>query len=105
MLAHARGLPGTLAVLLFVLGAVAGFALVAAASFGGLRASARVQARPPALWGGLHVLSVGLATGAATAIAHLLEGLPSLAAWPLGGFTATVIYLAGLAAELALASG
>ena len=51
------------------------------------------------------MLSIGLATGAATAIAHLLERLPTVAAWPLGGFAASVIYLAVLAAELALASG
>jgi hypothetical protein len=83
-----------------MLGAVVGFALVGLAGFGGLRARVALDARQPVLWNGLQVLSIGLAIAAATVIAHLLE---NLAAWLLGGFAATAIYLAVLAVQFALA--
>lgn len=101
VLTHARGIPTTVDALLFMLGAVVGFALVGAASFGRLTARVRVEAREPALWAGFHVFSIGVAIGIATLIAHLLE---NRAAWPLGGFAATTIYLVVLAAQLALAT-
>jgi hypothetical protein len=52
------------------------------------------------IWGGLHLFSVGLAIGAATLVAHLVT---SAAAWPLGGFLATAIYLIASAGQLAFA--
>jgi hypothetical protein len=66
-----------------------------------MRVACRVDSQPPALWAGLHVLSIGLSIGAATLIAHLFE---NSGAWPLVGFAATTIYLVVLAAQLALAS-
>ncbi len=100
VLTHARGVPSTIDALLFMVGAVAGFALVGVGAFGGLTARVRVEERQPALWAGLHVLSIGAAIGLATLIAHLLE---NPGAWPLGGFAATATYLVVLAAQLALA--
>jgi hypothetical protein len=74
---------------------------VGAGSLGGLGARDRVEPQGPALWSGLHVLSVGVPIGLATVIAHLVE---DPAAWPLGGFAITTGYLVVLAAQLALAS-
>ena len=64
--------------------------------------SERLVARPAvaAVWGGLHVFSVGLAIGAATIVASLVG---DAGAWPLGGFLATSIYLLGSATQLAVA--
>ncbi len=101
VLTHARGVPSTLDALLFMLGAVAGFAVVALLAFGDLTSRTMPAAAQPRVWGGLHVLSIGLAIGAATVIAHVSE---RTIAWPLGGFTATAIYLVVLAVELALAT-
>lgn len=101
VLAHARGIPSTADALLFMVGAVAGFALVGFAAFGTLTARVRVDAQQPALWGGFHVLSIGVAIGGATLIAHLLQ---NRGAWPLGGFAATTSFLVVLAAQLALAN-
>jgi hypothetical protein len=101
VLTHARGIPTTVDALLFMLGAVVGFALVGVLSFSGLNARARVEAPQPALWAGFHVLSIGVAIGLVTLIAHLFE---DRGAWPLGGFAATTSYLVVLAAQLAVAS-
>jgi apolipoprotein N-acyltransferase len=79
VLAHARGIPSTADALLFMVGAVGGFALVGLASFGTLTARVHVEAQQPALWGGFHVLSIAVAIGSATLIAHLLE---DRVAWP-----------------------
>ena len=100
VLTHARGVPTSVDALLFMLGAVAGFALVGAASFGGIRANTDVDPHHPALWGGLHVLPIALAIGLATLIADMVE---NLASWPLAGFAVTTVYLALLAGQLALA--
>jgi hypothetical protein len=51
VLTHARGIPTTVDALLFMLGAVFGFALVGGAAFGRLSARA-VEAPQPALWAG-----------------------------------------------------
>jgi hypothetical protein len=100
VLAHARGIPDTVNALLFAFGAVGGFALIGFASFGGLGARVRHDSQQHALWAGIHVIPIGLAIGAATLIAHLVE---NRAAWPLGGFAATTSYLIVLAGQLALA--
>jgi hypothetical protein len=76
-----------------MIGAIAGFALVAVASLGGLSARVRSEARPEALWAGFPLLSVGCAIAATTAIAHLLANRGA----PLGGFAATTSYLVLLA--------
>ena len=100
VLIHARGAPNAIDALLFMLGAVAGFASVATASFGSLRARV-VDPRQPAIWAGFHVVGIALAIGAAALTVHLFD---STAAWPVGGFAVTAIYLLALAAQLALAA-
>ena len=92
MLVRHRGLPSTGQVFLFMLGAVAAFA-----SLGAVVRWTRGVALDPAREtlrraGMLHVFAVGGALGAATLVALI----PSGAAWPLGSFLATSVYL-GLA--------
>jgi hypothetical protein len=70
-------------------------------AFGGLATRVHVEEQQSALWAGFHVLSIGVAIGPATLIAHLLE---DRGAWPLGGFAATTSYLVMLAAQLAAAA-
>ena len=62
---HARGVPTTLNALMFLAGAVAGFAAVGAIAHGS--AAQVLKAAPDArvrLWGGFHLPSVGAAIGA-----------------------------------------
>ncbi|TML60059.1 MAG: hypothetical protein E6G22_11770 [Actinobacteria bacterium] len=99
VLIHSRGAPSAIDALLFMLGAVSGYASVGIVSFGSAGARA-LTVRPPAIWAGFHVVGIGMAIGAATLVAH---GVHSTAAWPLGGFAVTAIYLLVLAAQLALA--
>jgi hypothetical protein len=101
VLTHARGVPRTADALLFMSGAVVGFALVGVASFGRLNARVQVESRPPALWAGFHVLSIGGAIGVVAIVAHFFD---NAGAWPLGGFVATAAYLLVLAAQLAFAT-
>ena len=99
VLIHSRGAPSSLDALLFMLGAVSGYASVGIVSFGSAGARA-LSVNPPAIWAGFHVIGIGLAIGAATLVA---EGVHGTAAWPLGGFAVTAIYLLVLAAQLTLA--
>jgi hypothetical protein len=99
VLIHTRGAPSSIDALLFMLGAVSGYASVGIVSFGSAGARA-LTVNPPAIWAGFHVIGIGLAIGAATVVA---QGVHSTAAWPLGGFVVTSIYLLVLAAQLALA--
>ena len=84
VLSHAHGIPSTTAAFLFLLGAVAAYALVGGLAFGGLSEHVVLEPTRAAVWGGLHFLSVGLAIGAALLVARWDA---SLAAWPLGGFS------------------
>ena len=97
VLIHARGAPSAIEALLFMLGAVAGYATVATTAFGSLRARVIVDPPPPAIWAGFHVVGIGLAIGAAALDVHLIDGR---AAWPVGGFAVTMIYLLALAAQV-----
>jgi hypothetical protein len=98
VLSHAQGIPSAGEALLFLAGAVAAYALVAGVAAGGTR---RLVSNPAhaAVWGGLHLFSVGPAIGAA----WLDSQLTSLAAWPVGGFAVTAIYLILSAGQLAVA--
>ena len=94
---HHRGIPTERDALVFVLGAIAAFALVGLAANRG-----RVRVHPPdprsfRLWQALHLLSVVVAIGSASLITRLLH---SWAAWPASGFTATAAYLLALALQL-----
>lgn len=98
---HARGVPSALDALLFLAGAVLGFAVVGAAAHGSpaqvLRTPSDAGVR---LWGGFHLPSVGLAIGGAAVIAATVNGA---LAWPLVGFVATCIYLIVIAAQFVIA--
>jgi hypothetical protein len=100
VLTHAHGVPSTADALLFMVGGVVAFGLVGVAGFGHIRARMTVDPKPPAVWGGLHLISVAASILAVTAVAHGIAGAES---WPLGGFAATLIYLVLLAAQLAFA--
>ena len=101
VLTHARGIPSTGPALLFLVGAVVAYALVGKLAFGGLPEHFVPEPTRAYVWGGLHIFSVGLAIGAASLVAHFAR---SNAAWPLGGFLATALYLLASASELSVAS-
>ena len=93
-----HGIPRTLAALTFVGGAVLGFAFVGALAYGGIPGQLDQERGHALLWGSLHFVSVGLAIGAVTLAAYLVEGF---LVWPLGGFLVTSIYLLVVGAESA----
>ena len=99
VLIHERGLPDTLDALLFMVGAVLGFAFVGALAFGGLRAHYTTRKREAALWGSFHFPSVGLAIGATWLASY---ALPNDLAWPLGAFSSTAAYLLAMGLEVTL---
>lgn len=99
---HRHGIPSTSEALLFLLGAVLGFALTAALAHGSPVATfaADRDRRPVRLWGGFHLISVGGAIGIAAAAADLL-GNPLV--WLFVGFLSTTVYLTLTAAQFTLA--
>ncbi len=98
---HARGLPDTLAALLFMVGAVLGFAFVGALAFGGVaKHFDQDEDDTPLVWGSFHFFSVGLAIGVAALVAYYVE---SFVAWPLAAFLSTITYLLVAGAESAIA--
>ena len=100
VLSHARGIPSAADALLFLVGAVVAYALVGGLTLGGVPKRLAPEPAHSVIWGSLHLFSVGLAIGAATLDAHLVR---SPAAWPLGGFLATTLYLIASAGQLAFA--
>ena len=103
VLTSAQRIPNVLDVLLFMVGAVLGFAFVGALAFGGITKHLdQDHGAAPLIWGSFHFFSVGLAIGVAALTAHNAEGL---VAWPLGGFLFTSTYLLVAGAESALAYG
>jgi hypothetical protein len=97
VLIHARGVPTTLEAMVFMIGAVSGFAVVGALAF---RHNPAVRAKSvshPVLWGSFHFIPVAASIGAASLVAHFAQGS---AAWPCAGFTATTIYLTFVAAQI-----
>jgi hypothetical protein len=100
VISHARGIPGSVQALLFLIGAVAAYALVGRFAYGGFSQELCSDRAVSTVWGGLHLISVASAIGAATLVAHFLR---DDAAWALSGFLATAIYLLGSAVELAVA--
>jgi hypothetical protein len=99
ILSHSHGAPTILEILLFVIGAIGAFTLLALLS---QRTSARAL---PASRGDLiragtmQVFAIGAAFGAA-----VLSGLiPGIAAWPLGAFAATSLYLVIASLEIEVA--
>ena len=100
VLSHARGIPSAVEALLFLGGAVAAYALVAAVALRGSQERLVPEPATAAVWGGLHLFAVSLAIGATTVIAHLVH---NVAAWPLVGFLATALYLTVSSGQLAIA--
>ncbi len=100
VLSHARGIPNTTEAFLFLIGAVAAYALVGGLAFGGFSEQLVPEPARSAVWGGLQLFSVGLAIGAASLVAHAVH---DDAAWSLGGFLATGLYLGASASQLAVA--
>jgi hypothetical protein len=100
---HAQGAPSALEALLFLAGAVVGFAAVGIAAHGSpteiLGTSQEVRVR---LSGGFHLPSVGLAIGLAALVSELSDGV---LAWPVVGFFSTSVYLVVMAAQFTIASG
>jgi hypothetical protein len=85
----------------FAGGAVVAFALVEAVASGGFKH--RLEDEPSqvkALGGSISVLSVGAALSLALTVGLLLGGF---VAWPLGSFSATLVYLLAFALEISLA--
>lgn len=68
--------------------------------FGGLSEQLVPEPARAVVWGGLHFFSVGAAIVAASLVARFVA---NIAAWPLGGFLVTGIYLIGSAAQLTVA--
>jgi hypothetical protein len=102
VLSHARGIPSSVDALLFLVGAVLAYALIGAIAFGGLSEQLVMQPGRAVVWGGLHLFSVGLAIAAATLVAHFVR---NAAAWPIGAFLGTGLYLLVTATQLAVAHG
>ncbi len=101
VLMSTHGIPGLLAILTFLAGAVLGFAFVGVLAFGGVEKHFdQDHGDAPLVWGSFHFLSVGLAIGVAALVGHLVE---SFFAWPVGGFLFTSTYLLTAGAESALA--
>jgi hypothetical protein len=101
VLSHAHGIPSAAEALLFLVGAVAAYALVRGLAFGGFSEHVIPEPARAVVWGGLHFFSVGLAIAAAALVAELVSK-PS--AWPLGAFLATALSLLGSASQLAVAN-
>lgn len=99
VLSHAHGIPSSGEALLFLVGAVSGYALVSAIAFSEHAAPFAPEPSRAAMWGALHLFSVSLAIGAASVVAHVVHGI---AAWPLGGLLATALYLLTSASQLVL---
>lgn len=100
VLSHAQGIPNAGEALLLLAGAVAAYALVGGLAFGGLSEQLVPEPARAVVWGGLHLVSVALAIGAASLVAHFVT---DAAAWLLGGFLATGVYLVASAAQLTIA--
>jgi hypothetical protein len=100
-LTRERGLPSVDEIFLFMLGAVAGFALLGVIAR--LTDGMPFEASDSALrrTGMMQFVAVGAALGSATLIALIHSGV----AWPLGAFVATATYLSLATLELTLANG
>ena len=94
-----HGKPGIGQAYLFLVGAVGGFAAVALLA--SRSAPHRLEPASGALLrtGAINAVALGLALGAASLVAMIRGG----AAWPIGSFVATTVYLLIASVELALA--
>ena len=98
---HSRGIPTAWEALLFLAGAVLGFGVTAALAYG--RPSEILASREHGsvrLWGGFHLVSVGLAIGGAALVTATVK---DPVAWMIVGFVATLVYLVVIAGQFTLA--
>ena len=101
IITHAQGIPTGLEAVLFLGGAVAGFAAVGTGAHGSVSGLLHPPRSPRVrLWGGFHLPSVGLAIAGAAVVSALVQ---SSLAWPLVGFVITAIYLSVIAAQFTIA--
>src|ERR671917_1304545 len=92
---------GVLEIFVFAGGAVVAFAIIAGLASGFFREELEDQpSHVKSLAGALSFFSVGLALGIAYLVGIVLEGLP---AWPVSAFLTTVVYVAAVGLELAVA--
>jgi hypothetical protein len=85
----------------FAVGAVIAFALIAGVASGFFQEELEDQpSNVKALAGALSFFSVGLALGVAYVVGILIQGT---LAWPVSAFSTTIVYVAAVGVELALA--
>ena len=101
LLQTSRSDTGVLEIFVFAAGAVVAFALIAAVASGFFREELEDQpSNVKSLAGALSFFSVGLALGIAYAVGILIQGT---AAWPVSAFSTTIVYVAAVGLELAVA--
>ena len=101
LLQTSRSDTGILEIFVFATGAVIAFALIAAVASGFFREELEDQpSNVKSLAGALSFFSVGLALGVAYLVGILIQGM---AAWPVSAFLTTIVYVAAVGLELAVA--
>ncbi|HEY1285275.1 MAG TPA: hypothetical protein VGF04_04245 [Solirubrobacterales bacterium] len=99
LLLHSHSTPAPWEVFLFAAGAVLAFTLIGLIAHGRMWAVSPLPHGPETLVAGiLHWFAVGAAVGAAALVALI----PGWVAWPLASLSATLMYLIGASAQLAL---
>jgi hypothetical protein len=99
LLLHSHSTPAAWEVFLFAAGAVLGFTLIGLVAHGRMWAASTLPHGPETILAGLlHWFAVGAAVGAAA----LVSLIPGWVAWPLASLLATLLYLLGASAQLAL---
>ncbi len=99
ILANRHGGPDVAEILVFVIGAMAGFACLAVFAQRRPQRSLRPADGDFIRAGMIHVFAIGAAFGSAVLIALI----PGLLAWGLGAFAATVLYLSIVSLEIDIA--
>ena len=99
---NATGVPSTLDAVLFLVGAVTGFAIVGAFAFGGINCVLTPGTHGHVrVWGGVHLPSVGSST---LLVWLLTDALDGHLLWPAVGLTATSTYLLVIGVQFWLAT-
>ena len=99
ILSHSHGAPTTVEILLFAIGAIGAFTLLALLS-GRTAARSLPASRGDLIRAGtMQVFAIGAAFGATV----LIGLIPGIAAWPLGAFAATSLYLTIASLEIEVA--
>jgi hypothetical protein len=99
ILSHSHGAPTIFDILLFVIGAIAAFTLLALVSSRFSPRPLPTSRRDMIRAGSIHVFAIGAAFGATV----LIGLIPGVLAWLLGAFAATSLYLALASLEIDVA--